>query len=96
MPDFDLAPLRSAIAPFVPLGRSGLLPALHAAQSISGWLSEPIATEVVRALNVPLAEVHGVIEFYSMLYNHPIGHTVVRVCTDPAYSLRGADARNEV
>lgn len=92
MPDLDLAALRSAIAPFVPLGRSGLLPALHAAQSLHGWISEPIATEVARALNVPLADVHGVIEFYSMFYNHPIGHTVVRVCTDPACSLRGADA----
>src|SRR5512147_196742 len=92
MPDLDLAPLRSAIAPFVPLGRSGLLPALHAAQALHGWISEPIATEVARALNVPLAEVHGVIEFYSMFYNHPIGQTVVRVCTDPACSLRGADA----
>ncbi|MBI5567133.1 MAG: NADH-quinone oxidoreductase subunit NuoF [Chloroflexi bacterium] len=92
MPDLDLAPLRSAIAPFVPLGRSGLLPALHAAQSLHGWISEPIATEVARALNVPLADVHGVIEFYSMFYNHPIGHTVVRVCTDPSCSLRGADA----
>ena len=57
-----------------------------------GWISEPIATEVARALNVPLADVHGVIEFYSMFYNHPIGHTIVRVCTDPACSLRGADA----
>ena len=47
--------------------------------------------EVARALNVPLADVHGVIEFYSMFYNHPIGQTVVRVCTDPACSLRGAD-----
>ena len=92
MPDIDLAPLRSAIAPFVPLGRSGLLPALHAAQAISGWISEPIATEVARVLNVPLADVHGVIEFYSMFYNHPIGQTVVRVCADPACSLRGADA----
>jgi NADH-quinone oxidoreductase subunit F len=83
--------VRSAIVPFVALGRAGLLPALHAAQSITGWISEPIAAEIARALNVPLADVHGVIEFYSMFYNHPIGQTVVRVCTDPACALRGAD-----
>lgn len=63
MPEFDLTPVRSAIAPFVAQGRSGLLPALHAAQSIYGYLPEPIAAEVARALNVPLADVHGVIEF---------------------------------
>ncbi len=91
MSEPNLTSVRPAIVPFASLGRAGLLPALHAAQSISGWISEPIATEVSRALNVPLADVHGVIEFYSMFYNHPIGQTVVRVCTDPACSLRGAD-----
>ena len=91
MPEFDLTPVRSAIAPFIAQGRSVLLPALYAAQSIYGYLPEPIAAEVARALNVPLADVHGVIEFYSMLYAEPVGKTIVRVCTDPACALRGAD-----
>ncbi len=93
MPELDLTPLRDRIAAFVPQGRSGLLPALHAAQAIYGWISEPIAAEISRALNVPLADIHGVIEFYSMFYNEPIGQTIVRVCTDPACSLRGAECR---
>ena len=92
MPESDLTPLRSAIMPFVSQGRSGLLPALHAAQSLYGWISEPIAAEIAQQLSVPLADVHGVIEFYSMFYDHPIGRTIIRVCTDPACSLRGAEA----
>jgi NADH-quinone oxidoreductase subunit F len=92
MSDLDLSLLRSAIDPFVPQGRSGLLPALHTAQSIFGYVPEPVAAEIGRALNVPLADVHGVIEFYSMLYDGPAGRTIVRVCTDPACALRGADA----
>ena len=84
MPELDLTPLREALAAFVPQGRSGLLPALHAAQALYGWISEPIAAEISRTLNVPLADIHGVIEFYSMFYNEPIGQTIVRVCTDPA------------
>jgi NADH-quinone oxidoreductase subunit F len=88
MPELDLMQLRKAIAAFVPQGRSGLLPALHAAQSIYGWISEPVAAEIGRVLGVPLADVHGVIEFYSMLYNEPIGQTIVRVCTDPARRAR--------
>jgi NADH-quinone oxidoreductase subunit F len=91
MPELDLTQLRNAVAVFVPQGRSGLLPALHAAQSIYGWISEPVAAEIARALSVPLADVHGVIEFYSMFYNEPIGQTIVRVCTDPACATRGAD-----
>ena len=50
------APLIPAIASYIPLGRSGLLPALHAAQKIYGWISEPVAAEIARALRVPLAE----------------------------------------
>jgi NADH-quinone oxidoreductase subunit F len=73
------------------LGRSGLLPALHAAQKIYGWISEPVAAEISRALRVPLVDVHGVIEFYSLFYNKPIGQRVIRVCTDQACALKGAD-----
>ena len=91
MPELDLTQLRKAIAPFIPQGRAGLLPALHAAQSIYGWIAEPVAAEISRGLNVPLAEVHGVIEFYSMFYNQPVGQTIVRVCADPACAARGAD-----
>jgi NADH-quinone oxidoreductase subunit F len=89
MADFDITPLKPAIASFIPLGRSGLLPALHAAQKIYGWISEPVATEIARALRVPLADVHGVIEFYSLFYNEPTSRHVIRVCTDVACALKG-------
>ncbi len=92
MPELDLTQLRETIAAFVPQGRSGLLPALHAAQAIYGWIAEPVAAEIARALNVPLADIHGVIEFYSMFYNEPNGRTIVRVCTDPSCSLLGGEA----
>jgi NADH-quinone oxidoreductase subunit F len=71
------------------MGRSGLLPALHAAQKIYGWISEPVAAEIARALRVPLVDVHGVIEFYSLFYNEPVGKRVIRVCTDQACALKG-------
>ena len=92
MPDLDLAPLRTALAEFIPQGRAGLLPALHAAQALYGHLPQPVAGEIAHALGVPLADVYGVIEFYAMFYSEPVGRTIVRVCTDPACSLRGADA----
>ncbi|MEW6028907.1 MAG: NAD(P)H-dependent oxidoreductase subunit E [Chloroflexota bacterium] len=91
MSEIDLAPLQSAIEPYIPLGRSGLLPALHAAQKIYGWISEPVSAQIARSLRVPLADVHGVIEFYSLFYNEPIGRRVIRVCTDPACALKDAD-----
>ena len=79
-----------SIAPFAAEGRSGLLPSLHLAQEMYGWISEPTALAIGRALKVPLADVFGVIDFYSMLYSSPVGRTVVRVCADPSCSIAGA------
>lgn len=91
MDEQNLSVLHSAIEPHRSLGRSGLLPALHTAQSLYGWISEPVAAEIAKALKVPLADVHGVIEFYSLFYNQPTSKRVIRVCTDVACALRGGD-----
>ena len=91
MSEIDLTPLKPAIESYIPLGRSGLLPALHAAQKLYGWLPQEVASEVAKSLRVPLADVHGVIEFYSLYYNEQVGRKFIRVCTDPACALKGAD-----
>ncbi len=91
MSDPDLFRLRSILVEFAPQGRAALLPALHAAQQFHGWIPEAVATEVGRALGVPLADVNGVIDFYEMLSRQPMGRTVVRVCNAPACALAGAD-----
>ncbi len=91
MSEIDLTRLHPILESYIPLGRSGLLPALHAAQRLYGWLPQEVAAEVARSLKVPLADVHGVIEFYSLFYNEPVGKRIIRVCTDPACALKGAD-----
>jgi len=91
MADHNLTPLKPAIESYIPMGRSGLLPALHAAQKIYGWIPEPVAAEIARSLRVPLADAHGVIEFYSLFYNEPTSRHVIRVCADVACALKGAD-----
>ncbi len=91
MTEIEINPLHTAIESYIPMGRSGLLPALHAAQKIYGWISEPVASEIAKSLHIPLADVHGVIEFYSLFYNEPIGKRIIRVCTDVACALKGGD-----
>ena len=91
MDEANLSDLKQAVEPFLPLGRSGLLPALHAAQGLYGWIPEPAAAQIAKSLNVPLADVHGVIEFYSLFYNEPTSKRVMRVCTDVACALKGGD-----
>ncbi|MBI2333549.1 MAG: NAD(P)H-dependent oxidoreductase subunit E, partial [Chloroflexi bacterium] len=91
MSEIDLAPLAPALEKYISLGRSGLLPALHEAQKIYGWLPQEVAAHVAQTLRVPLVDVHGVIEFYSMFYNEPVGKRIIRVCTDQACALKGGD-----
>jgi NADH-quinone oxidoreductase subunit F len=91
MSDLDLDPLRTVLNDLIPKGRTALLPALHAAQSIYGYLPEPVATEIGKTLHVPLADIYGVIDFYAMLYPTPTGKRVVRVCNDPPCALAGSE-----
>jgi NADH-quinone oxidoreductase subunit F len=95
MSESELARLSALLAPLADQGRAALLPALHAAQQISGWIPEVAAREIGRALGVPLADIYGVIEFYEMFTREPKGRTVVRVCTSPVCALAGARAVTE-
>jgi len=87
MPSSQIA---EVIKRWAPYGRSGLLPCLQEIQDLVGYLSPAVCNEVSRGLRVPLADIYGVITFYSLLYDHPIGRVVVRVCDDVPCYLRGS------
>jgi NADH-quinone oxidoreductase subunit F len=72
-------------------GKTALLPCLHAAQKMFGYIPENAATEISHVLNVPLADVYGVIEFYSLFHSQPVGKTILHVCNDPACAMAGSD-----
>jgi NADH-quinone oxidoreductase subunit F len=85
------AALEAALASYGPLGRAGLLEALHDAQAIfDGWLPRPAVERTARALGVPLADVHGVIEFYELFTTRQPGRRAIRVCQDAPCALAGA------
>jgi NADH-quinone oxidoreductase subunit F len=87
----DLSKLDAALQDHQRHGRTRLLPALHAAQSLYGHLPEPVLKRIGEKLRVPLADIHGVVSFYSLFYAEPKGKTVLRVCTDPVCMLADAD-----
>jgi NADH-quinone oxidoreductase subunit E len=69
-----------------------LLPALHAAQRHSGgWLPDAVIEAVARELSLPPAEVYGVVTFYDLFHQHPVGRHRIRVCTNVSCMLRGSD-----
>jgi NADH-quinone oxidoreductase subunit F len=88
----DLKPLQKVLEEYAPQGRTALLPALHAAQSLYHYIPEEAAAEVGHALGVPLVDVFGVIDFYTMFYTHPVTRTVLHICNDPVCAMRGSEA----
>ncbi len=72
--------------------RSLLLPLLHEAQALYGWLPEEVQRQISNTLRVPLADIHGVIEFYTMFYNEPTAKRVIRVCAGDSCHLQGSAA----
>jgi NADH-quinone oxidoreductase subunit F len=92
---FDQQTLDEIIVKQSATGRSALMPVLLEAQATFGYLSEELVEQIGKSLRVPLAEIHGVIEFYTMLYRRPIGETLVRVCTSPMCSMAGGEKAAE-
>ncbi len=78
------------IARWAPHGRAGLLPCLQEVQEITGWLSPEVCKQVSDGLRVPLADIYGVISFYSLLYDRPVGQVIIRVCDDVPCYLNGS------
>ncbi len=82
--------LEAILERHAPGGRGQLIPALFDVQAAYGHLPEEVVERIGQRLRVPLAEIHGVIEFYTMLYPRPTGRTMVRVCTSPMCAQAGA------
>jgi NADH-quinone oxidoreductase subunit F len=85
----DLNNLKTILSKFAGNEEGALLPTLIETQEAYGYLSEPLVVAIGEALKVPMAEIHGVIEFYTMLYKEPIGKNVIRVCTSPVCAQFG-------
>jgi NADH-quinone oxidoreductase subunit F len=86
----DLTQLNPLLEKYNGRSREALLPFLHQAQDIYGWLPPAVQEAIGKTLRVPLADIHGVIEFYTMLYNEPTARQVIRVCEDLACSQLGS------
>ncbi|HEY0996204.1 MAG TPA: NAD(P)H-dependent oxidoreductase subunit E [Gemmatimonadaceae bacterium] len=67
-----------------------LLPALHAAQSRVGWISEGALNYACTRLGVPPAEAWGVATFYALFATAPRPARVLHVCDDIACRCRGS------
>jgi len=68
-----------------------LLPALHLAQEETYWLPPEILEEIGASLGIHPAQVREVASFYTMYNLKPVGKYHLKICTNVACCLRGAD-----
>ncbi len=74
-----------------PTKQATLLPALWMVQQARGWISAPAMAEVAEVLGLTPAYVKGVVTFYTMYHQHPVGRHVIQVCTTSPCGLCGAE-----
>ncbi len=75
-----------------PTKQAALLPALWLVQEARGWISDRNMAEVAEVLGLTPAYVKGVVTFYTMYHQHPVGKHFVQVCTTSPCNICGAEA----
>ena len=74
-----------------PTKQAALLPALWIAQRVHGWVSPAATAEIAEVLELTPAYVKGVVTFYTMYHQHPVGKHFVQVCTTTPCNVCGAE-----
>jgi NADH-quinone oxidoreductase E subunit len=70
---------------------AALLPTLWMVQRERGWVSEEAMVEVAQVLELTPAYVKGVVTFYTMYHQHPVGRYFIQVCTTSPCGACGAE-----
>jgi NADP-reducing hydrogenase subunit HndA len=70
--------------------KGALMPVLQQAQDIYGYLPIEVQTMIAEGLGVSLAEVYGVVTFYSQFSLYPKGQYKISVCLGTACYVKGA------
>jgi NADH:ubiquinone oxidoreductase subunit E/CheY-like chemotaxis protein len=68
-----------------------LIPVLQRAQEIVGYLPPIVQKKIAKGLNIPPAEVHSVVSFYSFFTMKPRGDHNIRVCLGTACYVKGIE-----
>lgn len=71
--------------------RSALLPVLHLAQELLGWLPEQAMAYVGLRLDIPPPRVREVATFYTMYRLKPVGRHHIEVCNSVSCWLGGSE-----
>ena len=66
------------------------IPVLHEAQDIYGYLPIEVQKIISEGLGIPLAEIYGIVTFYTQFSLYPKGEYEVSVCLGTACYVKGS------
>ncbi len=69
-----------------------LMPLLHAIQDDLGYVPESSYPSIAKALNLSVAEVHGVVTFYHHFRTHAPGRHILQICRAESCQAMGSEA----
>jgi formate dehydrogenase subunit gamma len=69
-----------------------LMPLLHAIQDDLGYVPESSYPGIAKALNLSVAEVHGVVTFYHHFRTHAPGRHILQICRAESCQAMGSEA----
>ncbi|MCL2816578.1 MAG: NAD(P)H-dependent oxidoreductase subunit E [Oscillospiraceae bacterium] len=70
--------------------KGALMPVLQKAQSIYGYLPIEVQKMIADGMDVSLAEIYGVVTFYSQFSLNPKGQVAIAVCMGTACYVKGS------
>lgn len=68
-----------------------LIPVLHEAQEVYGYLPMSVQKQIAEGLNISLSEVYGVVTFYTQFSLKPKGKFKVSTCMGTACYVKGSN-----
>ena len=72
-------------------GQQGaVIPVLHKAQEIYGYLPIEVQEMISEGLNAPLAEIYGIVTFYTQFTLEPKGEHHIGICLGTACYVKGS------
>src|SRR5258708_1489272 len=74
-----------------PTKRAALAPAVGLGEGERGWIPARRMPGVAEVLGITPAYVKGVVTFYTMYHQHPVGRNFVQVCTTSPCNICGAE-----
>jgi NADH-quinone oxidoreductase subunit E len=72
-----------------PVRKPAIMATLYIAQEQNGYINYEVMKEVAGVLGITSEEVLGVVTFYTMYHQKPVGKYHIQVCTNVSCMLRG-------